>query len=419
MIGKLNDSVYRSAKSILLVNEKQGEFFMELCNKFGKESMVKKCKIVPSSEITKYLVIKMLKSMGLSEYINTVLVNIEDQDGNGVYNINDFLKMNNNDILKMNGGKKFDVVLMNPPYDDGISKGTGKNLHVKFTNKCLDVSNKIVCVMPVKVIKNNGGKRELEESKRLYDKYLISVDEVDAKEFSGTTMANVAIYNFDTYKGNEKITINLLSQTELIKVDSITKDIFSNVAESQILDFLRCDEDYINWNYIGYEKNLNMGERFTLCKQLLDKIKRQKRYKNRNITTPVFLFSNAANGGMNGTFISNKVGNISKNENEFIQDLCNRNGTVTTILTFNSVKAAENCKDAMMRPLLRFACLKSQIDQNMKSRVYKYIPNINWEDPIVKTDEGLLEVCGCPKDKCKEYAEYCRKVIEEVDKKKK
>ena len=47
----------------------------------------------------------------------------------------------------------------------------------------------------------------------------------------------------------------------------------------------------------------------------------------------------------------------------------------------------------------------------------KYIPNINWSDDRVKTDEGLLEVCGCPKDKCKEYAEYCKKVINEVDKK--
>lgn len=45
------------------------------------------------------------------------------------------------------------------------------------------------------------------------------------------------------------------------------------------------------------------------------------------------------------------------------------------------------------------------------------IPDINWEDDRVKTDEGLLEVCGCPKDKCKEYANYCKKIIAEVDKK--
>ncbi len=54
----------------------------------------------------------------------------------------------------------------------------------------------------------------------------------------------------------------------------------------------------------------------------------------------------------------------------------------------------------------------------MTARVYKYIPDIDWSDPRVVTDEGLLEVCGCPKDKCKEYAEYCKNYMEEFDKKK-
>ena len=52
----------------------------------------------------------------------------------------------------------------------------------------------------------------------------------------------------------------------------------------------------------------------------------------------------------------------------------------------------------------------------MSGRCYKYVPNIDWSDPRVVTDEGLLEVCGCPKDKCKEYAEYCHKYMEEFDK---
>ena len=54
----------------------------------------------------------------------------------------------------------------------------------------------------------------------------------------------------------------------------------------------------------------------------------------------------------------------------------------------------------------------------MYARIYRCITDINWEDPRVKTDEGLLEVCGCPKDKCKEYAGYCKKIIEKVDNKK-
>ena len=34
---------------------------------------------------------------------------------------------------------------------------------------------------------------------------------------------------------------------------------------------------------------------------------------------------------------------------------------------------------------------------------FQYIPDINWEDPLVSTDEGILELCKCPKDKCKHF----------------
>ena len=50
-------------------------------------------------------------------------------------------------------------------------------------------------------------------------------------------------------------------------------------------------------------------------------------------------------------------------------------------------------------------------------RMADKIPEEDWSDDRVKTDEGLLEVCGCPKDKCKEYAEYCKNTIDKVDKK--
>ena len=85
---------------------------------------------------------------------------------------------------------------------------------------------------------------------------------------------------------------------------------------------------------------------------------------------------------------------------------------------FDSVKAAENCKDALCRPLMRFCLYKTQYTKliGIKNN-YKYIPKIDWSDDRVKTDEGLLEVCGCPKDKCKEYTDYCKKIIEQVDKK--
>ena len=92
-------------------------------------------------------------------------------------------------------------------------------------------------------------------------------------------------------------------------------------------------------------------------------------------------------------------------------------GTCCTIMTFNSIKEAENCKIGLQNPLMRFFLYKLQDDQSMSARVYVGVPNIDWSDDRVKTDEGLLEVCGCPKDKCKEYANYCKKIIDKVDKK--
>ena len=60
--------------------------------------------------------------------------------------------------------------------------------------------------------------------------------------------------------------------------------------------------------------------------------------------------------------------------------------------------------------------LKKQKDHNMVLKYFTHIPNIDWSDDRVKTDEGLLEVCGCTKNKCKEYAEYCKHIINDVDK---
>ena len=65
--------------------------------------------------------------------------------------------MKNEEILKENNGKKFDVVLMNPPY--GMRTDT---IHLKFVDKCLNICNKQVVVMPFKFISKES---------KIYDKY--------------------------------------------------------------------------------------------------------------------------------------------------------------------------------------------------------------------------------------------------------
>lgn len=146
MISKIDEEEYRRAGKILLVNEKCGEFLGAIYSKFGKD-VTDKCKIIPSSNMTKCFIEKIVKSLGLND---DIILNISDTNNdNKLYD--DFLNMPNEDIEKMNGGKKFDICLMNPPYD--------KALHLDFLDKAIDVSEKTVIVEPgqwLVQLKDNG-----------------------------------------------------------------------------------------------------------------------------------------------------------------------------------------------------------------------------------------------------------------------
>ena len=149
------------------------------------------------------------------------------------------------------------------------------------------------------------------------------------------------------------------------------------------------------------------------------KIFRIKEYCKKLTNNKYYLVVNAFNGAMNATYYNNTTtGIIYNNIYDIEQMLCNRlvtNGY--NFIVFNKEIEANNCKIALHNNVFRFILSKLQVDQSMVIKnCYQYIPNIDWSDPRVVTDEGLLEVCGCPKDKCKEYAEYCRKYMEEFDK---
>ena len=64
-----------------------------------------------------------------------------------------FLNMKNDEILEMNNGKKFDIILMNPPY----AKGLGE----KFLIKCIDISNKVISVQPANFLIGNKKNKQL------------------------------------------------------------------------------------------------------------------------------------------------------------------------------------------------------------------------------------------------------------------
>ncbi len=65
----------------------------------------------------------------------------------------DFLNMKNEEILDMNNGKKFDIILMNPPYS---KDRFGDGLYVDFLNKCIDISDKVISVNPLNMLISHG-----------------------------------------------------------------------------------------------------------------------------------------------------------------------------------------------------------------------------------------------------------------------
>ena len=202
MIEKLDDADYHKAESILLVNECAGEFMEALYSKFGIE-MVKKCRVVPSSLIAKKLCEKMLKSMGLNDYINDIILSVEDRKGKKIGKgknavdepdgklYDDFLDMKNENIMnEKNSGKKFDICLMNPPYNG--------SLHLKFLEKAINLADTTVSVQPVRWLTDG---LSLYKDKSAYKKYENSISKyINAIEFISDKQAESlfgAGFNFD------------------------------------------------------------------------------------------------------------------------------------------------------------------------------------------------------------------------------
>ena len=406
MINKLKKEDFEKAETILLVNEKYGEFFKYIAEHFGK-TIAKKCRIVPSSEIGVMLTKKLLNSFGLNNYINTIILDIGDVNEDGEYNVKDFLELmkNKEELEKKTGVKKFDICLMNPPYSQ---RHNNNPIHFQFVENVLGIVEKQIVIMPSRILHTTS--ENYNPWKEKFDKTLLSAEELKSDVFEGTGMMDVAIYEFSNNKNTDNIKIKTLSSDKWEDKSSLFDSTIHNTYEDEILKLLDNNGNIklFNLKTGTSKKNINYvnDDRKKVANKTLPK------YKDKYL-----LSVNIANGGMNGHYMSSDAGKIFYNDIEkVLNDWINRNVNAIKYIVFNSKLAAENCRDAMKRPLLRFALYRTQDDQNMNNKCYKYIADINWENKKVKTDEGILELCGCSKDKCKEYAEYCKSIINELDK---
>ena len=309
---------------------------------------------------------------------------------------------------------KFDICLMNPPY----GRVGGDTIHLKFVDKCLNIAKYQVTVMPFTFVTKIHHK-PAKKYKEKFSPYLSEVEEIDSKYFTGTAMPNVGIYAFGDETQN--IDIKYINSQNETLASLLDKSEFTKY-EKEIISYLESQGPQEIVYAGGTRKRKSELQNIAveshkdfLNKKIIDSCKNLKQRLN---TYKSGLIVNNSNGGMNGKAFSSKNGQIFNSYKEFENFFIERNiSSGYNVILFNSNKSAENCKIALQNPLLRFTIYRLQDDQNMHQRVYKYIPNIDWSDDRVKTDEGILQMCGCPADKAKEYAEYCKKIIEEVDKK--
>ena len=318
----------------------------------------------------------------------------------------------------INKNTKFDVCLMNPPYGDGQNKG----LHYEFVEKVVDICSETYCVMPFGLI-NKYSSTDI-KYKPVLGPHTVYAEEINGDIFPGTTQHNVGIYKFTAnvndnihieYIDGRTCNVSMLTNNPIDMADSTVK---------HIVDILSSNGNYTRYmRFCGKFSNVNSE-----CKKagitdqsVIDKMIYDKIADNCTRQLPLnkkYLMVNMANGAMNAHYISGNTGLTFNNITEVIDMLYKLKKTNGfNFIIFDSIKELNNCKIALENPLLRTLLSIIQYDQSMTiTNCYKYIPNIDWSDPRVVTDEGLLEVCGCPKEKCKEYAEYCSKYMEEFDK---
>ena len=301
----------------------------------------------------------------------------------------------------IDGIKKWNYAIMNPPYGDSTS--SDKKLHHTFVTKCNEISDINVVVMPFRMFEATNNK--FDKYKDEYNKSLVSVEGIKAEEVFDIKLGTVGIYKFDNTKHPDNIKI-IYPDGRIVN----TKDLFE-LTSSDITDTDRKIFEILDnkgkYNYILFSPR-NEDKRNNLYNFTQNWLNKNK--------ANVYLTTNVAAGSSRpGSYYTSKTGDICSSSQEFIDLMKSYRGKAIVVMKFNNIKEAQNCKIALKNPILRMCLVKFMCDQNIKKSYYKYIPDIDWSDDIVKTDEGLLEVCGCPKDKCKEYAEYAKDYIDKID----
>ena len=272
---------------------------------------------------------------------------------------------------------KFSCILGNPPY--GVKKQGTRNIHFNIAKTVLNF------------VADGGVMSFIMPAKCVYDTNMYSEREM---------LRNSGCEN-----------IEILENTNDIFKTSMTVNvgIYKFVKNSKNYD-KKLEEGYIDSLYDEptkiYMRLMNTGDTmFNSFKTTLRNKERTESSLNdflNSMNKEYYFNINFANGSKNGKWINNStIYSIEKEKQYLIDDKsCRR------IFGFNEDERtyAENLRNSMMRPLLKFGLWLQQDDQSMNSKVYKYFPKIEWEKAF--TDEDILKQVGAKEDEINIILDY-------------
>lgn len=146
--------------------------------------------------------------------------------------------MDNNEIMEHNNGKKFDIVLMNPPY--------ARDLHIDFLQKAVDICNKVVIIEPgqwlVQLKENGKYTKEDSKTKKLKNQIKGHVKSVELnnynKELNITNKTVCSITYIDMTNEFDEIEFENITEKKTVK----TLEDCNLIGDKQIIDsiFKKC-----------------------------------------------------------------------------------------------------------------------------------------------------------------------------------
>lgn len=197
--------------------------------------------------------------------------------------------MNNEEILKENNGKKFDIILMNPPYG---AKEDGNYLDIKFTNKCIEICDKVISIQPAKLTSNAG------IYKTFFDQNII--EDIELLDPYNTFKINpfgaykyVGIFNIDPNRTFDKLHLTLNNseynientfeeRSKFINEQNWDKNIRELIDKKEPLrkELFKKYNSMVNdgHGFIYEENRLQRGRRFNVTKKDNHALDRVKRY---------------------------------------------------------------------------------------------------------------------------------------------